>query len=396
MMSIKEYVKARLKRLKNRMAEQGLDAVIIQKPETVFYFSNFNPVINSHPAFVVVCPDRAPCLLVHALRMEHAKAEGALDCVEIYGRWGDKVSLASKPADAFRELLSRENMRIGMELDYINVELYSEIIEKLRPSEIISISYMTSMMKVIKDEYEIGCIRKSAQLVDIGVKTAIEYIGQGYSEAEASTEGQYAMRKLWQENFPDAEVCGFGTSEGGMIDSLHVWCLSNGHIAYGCDCPKHYYPHDGDLTLPMAWAKTDGYHAENERTVMVGRPDAFRQKAYDGMLRARECIFQILKPGVVYEELYYTAARIYTEYGFGNILPGRVGHGIGCSAHEFPSIERGNRLAIQPGMVITVEPGLMNESWGGVRHSDTVLITENGYERLTRLEMGEITTQIKK
>lgn len=396
MMSIKEYVEARINHLKNRMAEQGLDAVIIQKPETVFYFSNFNPVINSHPAFVVVCPDKKPCLVVHALRMEHAKKDGVLEDVEIYGRWGDKVSLASKPADAFRELLGRENMRIGMELDYVNVELYREITGKLRPREIITISDMTSMMKIIKDKYEIGCIRKSAQLVDIGVKTAIEYIGQGYSEAEASTEGQYAMRKLWHEKFPDAEVCGFGTSEGGMIDSLHVWCLSNGHIAYGCDCPNRYHPQDGDLTLPMAWAKTNGYHAENERTVMVGRLDAFRRKAYDSMLRARERIFQILRPGAVYEELYNAAAQIYTEYGFGNILPGRVGHGIGCSAHEFPSIEKGNRLALQPGMVITVEPGLMDESWGGVRHSDTVLITENGYERLTELNMGEITIEMKK
>ena len=246
------------------------------------------------------------------------------------------------------------------------------------------------MMKIIKDPYEIGCIRRSAALVDKGVEVTIDYLKQGYSEAEACTQGQYAMRRMWHEKFPEAEVCGFGTSEGGMIDSLHVWCLSNGHIAYGCDCPRHYHPQPGDLTLPMAWAKTDGYHAENERTVIVGELDSYKQNAYDSMLKARESIFRILKPGVTFEELYLAAAKVYSERGFDSILPGRVGHGVGCSAHEFPSLERGNLLRLQPGMVMTVEPGLMDKTWGGVRHSDTVLITEDGCELLTRFDTGAI------
>ena len=394
-MEIKDYVNQRINRLKEKMTEQGLDAIIIQKPETAFYFSNFNPVLNSHPAFIVVGTDVPPCLLVHAIRCDHAKTEGAIDRVELYGKWGSHIALAAKPVDAIKNILGKENLRIGLEFDYCNVEYIEELSEKLGAKEIVPVSEMINMMKIIKDEYEIGCIRKSAELVDTGVQTAIEYLSQGYSEAEAATEGQYAMRKLWHKKFPDAEVCGFGTSEGGMIDSLHVWCLSNGHIAYGCDCPKHYHPVKGDLTLPMAWAKTNGYHAENERTIIIGELNSFKHNAYVAMLEARKSIFSILKPGVVYEDLYNAAAKVYTEYGFGDILPGRVGHGIGCSAHEFPSLARGNRLSLMAGMVITVEPGLMDKAWGGVRHSDTVLITEDGYERLTRLEMGEISIKIK-
>lgn len=394
-MEIKTYINQRISRLKEKMLEQGLDAVIIQKPENAFYFSNFNPVLNSHPAFVVVKPDEPPCLLVHSIRCDHAKTEGAIDRVELYGKWGNHVSLAANPVDAVKHILEKESMRIGLEFDYCNVEFCEEVSEKLKAKEVLPVSEMINMMKVIKDEYEVSCIRKSAELVDTGVSTAIEYLSRGYSEAEAATEGQYAMRKLWHKKFPDTEVCGFGTSEGGMIDSLHVWCLSNGHIAYGCDCPKHYHPADGDLTLPMAWAKTNGYHAENERTIIVGDLNSYKRRAYDAMLKARENIFAILKPGVIYEELYNAAARVYTDYGFGDILPGRVGHGIGCSAHEFPSLAKGNKLSLMAGMVITVEPGLMDKSWGGVRHSDTVLITEEGYESLTRLDMGEISIKIK-
>ena len=66
---------------------------------------------------------------------------------------------------------------------------------------------------------------------------------------------------------------------------------------------------------------------------------------------------------MTFEELYLAAAKVYSERGFDSILPGRVGHGVGCSAHEFPSLERGNLLRLQPGMVMTVEPGLMDKTW---------------------------------
>ncbi|WP_075580125.1 M24 family metallopeptidase [Acidaminococcus massiliensis] len=389
------FVKNRIEKLKEKMAEQGIDAVIIEKPENVMYYSNFNEVLNSMPAFVILTLASEPVLLVHSLRADHARNEGAVSNVKLYGKWGNNVPVAMDPIEAIRILLGSFKGTLGLETEYMNVARYQKIKEIVKPKDILSISNLINMQKIIKDQYEIQCIKKSAELVDLGVKTTIEYLSQGYSEAEASTEGQYAMRKLWHKKFRDSEVCGYGTSEGGMIDSLHVWCLSGGHIAYGCDCPKHYYPKEGDLTLPMAWAKTDGYHAENERTIIIGHLDGFKQHAYDSMLRAREAVFKILKPGTLFKDLYFAAAKVYSDAGFEKILPGRVGHGVGCSAHEFPSLDPKNEIPLAPGMVITVEPGLMDKSWGGVRHSDTVLITESGYERLTVLENGKIVVNLK-
>lgn len=393
-MEKQEFVTKRIDKLREKMQQENMQAVIIEKPENVMYFSNFNPVINSHSAFIVMRVDGEPCLLVHSIRYAHALEEGNIPNIKLYGKWGDNIPLANTPEEAIKIILGDINGKIGMELNYVNVDRYREIGKKIQPETIVSISELVDMMKIIKDEYELDCIRKSAAFVDLGVQTTIEYLEKGYSEAEASTEGQYAMRKLWHKKYRNHEVCGFGTSEGGMIDSLHVWCLSNGHIAYGCDCPRHYYPKEGDLVLPMAWAKTDGYHAENERTIIVGSLDTFKQNAYDSMLKARESIFKILKPGIMFKDLYNAAAKVYTDYGFEKILPGRVGHGVGCSAHEFPSLAPNNNLLLQSGMVITVEPGLMDKNWGGVRHSDTVLITDDGFEALTKLENGLIKIKI--
>lgn len=395
-MNCKEFVYRRIDRLKEKMAAAGIDTVVIQKPENVFYFSNFNPVLNSHPAIMVISQGEEPCLLVHAIRCDHAREEGSIDNVQLYGKWGNNVPLAMKPEDAIGLIAKKRGGVLGLETDCISVDFSGKIINVLEPKGVVSVAETINMMKIVKDAYEIGKIRCASELVDTGVAVAIEFLKQGYSEAEASTEGQYAMRKKWHEKYREEEVCGFGTSEGGMVDSLHVWCLSNGHIAYGCDCPKHYQPASGDLTLPMAWAKVSGYHAENERTVIIDQLDSFKRNAYDGMLEARESIFKILRPGTRFEELYEAAAKVYSDRGFESILPGRVGHGVGCSAHEFPSLARGNKIPLEAGMVITVEPGLMDKSWGGVRHSDTVLITEDGYEALTKYEMGELTIQIKR
>lgn len=390
-MDIRNFVSQRIERLKNKLAEKGLDTAIIMKPENAFYFSNFNPVINSHPCFVIISAKKGVSLLVHSIRCDHAKVEGALENVQLYGKWGANKSLAMDPIDAVKEILSDEPIRLGLEFDAISFKLYQQILKKLNIDAVEDISNEINMMKIIKDEYEISCIRKSADLVDIGVETTIKYLQEGYSEACASTEGQYQMRKAWSEKYGDTEVCGFGTSEGGMIDSLHVWCLSNEHIAYGCDCPKHYIPMQGDISLPMAWAKVNGYHAENERTVIINKIEGKKDKAYKSMLEARQAIFDIMRPGVTFESLYLAAADVFIKDGFGDILPGRVGHGVGNSAHEFPSLAKENLILLEAGMVITVEPGLMEKTWGGARHSDTVLITDNGYECLTKLNNGSIT-----
>ena len=383
-MDIKTFVAARNRKLQDRMADLGLDAVILVKPENTFYFSNFNPVLNSHPCFLLITPDKIR-LLVHAIRASHAKEEGVIDDIFLYGRWGNNPPIANDPVDAIAVLLGDKPLRLGLELDYVNVNLCNKFREKLSINVISDLSREIAMLKLVKDEYEISMIAGASLLVDLGVETTIFCLEKGLSEAEAATEGQYKMRQMWSRQFPDKEVSGFGTSDGGMLDSLHIWSLTNGHIAYGCDCPRHYYPVSGDVSLPMAWAKLGGYQSENERTVLIGEVTGIREKAYKAMLEARQAVFELLKPGTTFEELYICAAKIFSAHGFEDILPGRIGHGIGNSAHEFPSLEKGNTIPLAAGMCFTVEPGLMDKEWGGARHSDTVVITETGYDCLTKL-----------
>jgi Xaa-Pro dipeptidase len=388
---LKVYVNRRIEKFRAALEELNISGALLAKPENVFYLSNFNPILNSHPAYLLVTREQDPCLLIHCLRYHHAREEAALENIRCYARWGDAPSVAPGALEAIEKLTpSKKNPKFAFEMDYISVNLHRKICEVLGVAESVDLAPLLNTLKLFKDPWELDHIRGAAALVDRGVERTIEALDQGLSEAEACTEGQYAMRRLWSKEYSQWEVAGFGTSEGGMVDSLHVWSLTNERIAYGTDCPRPIKPVPGDLSLPMAWASLGGYHAENERALEVGNISGIRDKAYGAMLAARKAIFARLGPGAVFEDLYAAAAEEFRAGGFGNILPGRVGHGVGLSAHEFPSVAPGNTSRLAPDMVITVEPGLMDKNWGGVRHSDTVLITRNGYEKLTRLPDGRI------
>lgn len=386
---LREYVKQRIDRMRKSMQKKGVHVTIMMRPENVFYFSNFNPIIISHVPYFIITEEDA-FLLVHCIRHDHAVNEGAVDKVLCYGKWGATQSIAMDALDALREILGDKPLTIGVEGDYANMNFLNQLKQKLQVQSYVDIAQDALDLRLIKDAHEINMCRISGELVDLGVTKAIESLEAGASEAQAATEGQYAMRNRWHEKYQKYEVSGFSNSETADIDTFVVWCMSNERLNYGCDCPSGYVPMPGDLTMPMSWARIGGYNVENERTVIVGYVNEERTRAYDAMLRARSKIFDMLRPGTIFEELYFTAMKEYEDAGFGKILPGRCGHGMGLSTHEFPSVTKGNKKELAPGMILTVEPGLMSADLGAVRNSDTVLITEDGFEFLTHSKRDKI------
>ena len=386
---LRGYVKERIRKMQDVMARKGVDVTILMRPENVFYFSNFNPILISHVPYFILTRDDA-FLLVHCIRHDHAVNEGAVDKVLCYGKWGATQAVAMDAMDAMRELLGGGPLTVGVEGDYASMNFLDRLKTKLQVKGYVDIAQDAVDLRLIKDPHEIKMCRISGELVDLGVTRAIEALEGGASEAQAATEGQYAMRNRWHEKYQQYEVSGFSNSETADIDTFVVWCMSNERLNYGCDCPTGYVPMPGDLTMPMSWARIAGYNVENERTVIVGHVNEERTRAYDAMLRARDNIFRMLRPGAIFEDLYFAAMKEYEDAGFGSILPGRCGHGMGLSTHEFPSVTKGNKAPLAPGMILTVEPGLMSAELGAVRNSDTVLITEDGFEFLTNSPRDKI------
>lgn len=385
-MTEKEYVAGRARRFIAWMKEQKLDAAVISRPEDIFYFSRFNPIIASKPPYFIFTGEGRACLLTQSLRLNHAREESAVTDIQGYGVWGDIPILDGDPIGAIAKIIGAKNgkIRLGVEYGALNLLTYRKLTDAIPAGETVDVSGQVEKMKQIKDIYEIGHIRKASALADVCADTMRKELAAGETEAAVCMKGHYAMKKYWLTHFPEEEIAGF--SEGGILDALMCWCNSGSRIAFACDCPKPQLPKKGELVVSYIWGKISGYHSEVERTCFTGRLDALRERAVATVQESRAAMLAALKPGITFGDLFEVGCEAYRRHDLVQMIPGSFGHGIGLSAHESLGIGKNRREVIQPNMVFTVEPGLTSLEWGGGRISETVLATEDGYELLTKAD----------
>lgn len=380
----KQLYKDKVAKMQRSMEHLGVDGIICFKPQNTFFLSGFNPVLYSHPVVVIVPREGDAVLLVHSLRARHSADEAAIDDIRLFGMWANQKPIANDAYTAIGIIaddLKLKGKVIGYEGDFISLSQYQKIQGITNAPKMVDVSDFLKRSRNIKDEYEINLLRLSSYLTNVGMDVALQNIRK--SEAEASISAEIAMRETWAKELSEFEISSFGNTEGGIVTAL--WCYSNSgyRVPYGCECPGNRIPLEGEVCLPVCWAAIDGYHSENERTVMIGKiPDNY-EKAYDAMLAGRANVFKMMKAGVTASEVYDAGVAPYIEAGFKDFLPGRIGHGVGLSLHEFPSLAKDNNLVLEEGMCVTVEPGLVFAGWGSTRHSDTVVVRKDGIEILT-------------
>jgi Xaa-Pro aminopeptidase len=139
----------------------------------------------------------------------------------------------------------------------------------------------------------------------------------------------------------------------------------------------------GDVLVSGAGCPVWGYNSELERTMFIGAPTDNQRRLFDHMLGLQETAFEAMRPGVTCAQVDQAVRAYYAENGLIQYWKHHVGHAIGLRYHEGPFLDLGDHTVLQPGMVFTVEPGLYSGEHGGFRHSDTVLITEDGVELMT-------------
>ena len=377
-------LKAKYTKVQNKMSELGLDGLVCFKPQNTFYLSGFNPILYSHPVVVILPVSGEPVLLCHSLRDRHSKDECVLKDIRLFGAWGKSKPIAADAYSAIKMTchdLGLTRKKIGYEGDYVSVAQYRKLNEVIAPAEFVNFSAQMNGLRMLKDEYDISLMRLSAYLGNIGMRAAIDNIRK--SEAEASIASDIAMRKAWVKDLSEFEVGAFGNTEGGIVNALWTYTMSGYRVPYGCDCPKDRVPLEGEVCLPVVWSSIGSLQTEIERTVIIGKLDPEHDRAYEAMLEARRRAKAVARAGLRIGDLYDAAASALIEFGFSDYLPGRIGHGVGVSLHEAPSLDRGSDECLAEGMVITIEPGLVFPGWGSVRDSDTVVIRRDGIEVLS-------------
>ena len=376
----------RISRLQREMRERGIDALVCLKPQNSFYLSGFNPILYSHPVVAILPLEGEPALLVHALRDDHARQSAWVRDIRLFGAWSTKKTMGQDWLAALRSILEERELldgTLGIEDEFVPIATMRRFEQHLPKARFADASELIMHARMIKEPGEIEQARAAGQIADDGMAVALEAAAAHGSEREISVAAMGAMNRAWLEKFPNDEVADFGSLEGGAHNGLWCYCLTGERVQFNCDNPTSRTPAEGELALVVIWTNCNGLHAENERTFAVGRVDDEKRRAYDAVLEIRNETFKAIRPGVTSGDVYAAAQAVYDRLGYGQYLPGRIGHGMGLGGHEHPSIAPGDPTMLQPGMIFTVEPNLRIPEWGGLQHSDTVLVTDDGFEILT-------------
>ena len=385
----KRIFEERIQRVFGAMARKHLDVLVAVKPQNAYYLSGFNPIIQSQPTAVIVSRKGNVIIVTHSLRAEHAMKEKRIGDLCLFGRWGGRgIAAPNSPCEAIvrtlKSLFPNKEINVGLEYSFLPVSSFQTLQKALPKANLIPADIILSELRMVKDREEIALIEIAADIADTGMQAAIDRIRERDTEIGISIAAMKAMQNRWAEAYPDHEPVDFGGTEGGIINALWAYCLIGSRMNLMCDSPSTVRPQNGDLVFVVVWTAIDGYHAENERTVAVGSLREEQERAYAAVLRARHEAIQKIRPGVKTSEVYEVVRQVFVNSGYEDALPGRVGHGLGLGAHEAPSLSPSNNCTLQAGMVMSFEPALRIGKLGGVQHSDTILVTANGVEYLTR------------
>ena len=140
-----------------------------------------------------------------------------------------------------------------------------------------------------------------------------------------------------------------------------------------------------ELVVVDFGVRFQGYHSDETKTLILGRPDGEQRRVYDTVRRAQEKAMRAVRPGVSGRYVDGVAREVIARAGYGKFFGHGTGHGVGLAVHEEPLISPRGREIVEEGMVFTVEPGIYIPGWGGVRLEDMVLVTSRGCEVLTVL-----------
>lgn len=254
---------------------------------------------------------------------------------------------------------------LGFEASDVNYDFYSKLKDKSRLN-LVPTTKVIETFRLIKTEKEVENIRQAAKISDAAYIHIQGFIRPGVTELEVSHELERFMKKQGAD----------GGSFTFIVASGHRGALPHG-VASEKVIEK------GEMVKLDFGALYKGYCSDMTRTLSVGEPNPKLKDIYDIVNGALQHTLDTIKAGMTANEIDSIARDYITEKGYGEYFGHGLGHGIGLNIHEDPFFSQNGTDKLQPGMVVTIEPGIYIPELGGVRIEDDILIKEDGIEILT-------------
>lgn len=344
----------RLNRVREQLHECGLDALFIASAFNRRYLTGF----TGTSGYVLITKDKA--LLFTDFRYTSQAAEQA-KAYEI-------VLHAIKPTESiFEAIQSLGVKKLGFEKNHVTFAAHAAYQEQFPGIELVPTENIVEALRGIKDEKELGFIRKAVEITELAFEHILGIMKPGISERDVSAELEYIMRK------------------NGAPSSAYATIVASGErsaLPHGLASDKLLAANEF-VTLDFG-ASYEGYCSDLTRTVFIGKPTDKHKELYRIVLEANRATLSGLKPGMTGKAGDSLARDIIAGYGYGENFGHGLGHAFGLEIHEAMRFSQQSNDILQPGMVITVEPGIYIPGFGGVRIEDDIVVTETGIEVLTK------------
>ncbi len=233
--------------------------------------------------------------------------------------------------------------------------------------ELVTLDTLMPQLRWIKSPEEVASIRKASNVAEAALAEVVADLAPGQTECEVAARLEYEFRLRGASGVSFDAIVLFGARS------------SLPHGAPG-DTPLR----EGDIVLIDCGCVVGGYCSDLTRTYVYGRmPGAWFQEIYQVTMSAQEAALVAVRPGAVASAVDKVARDQIDTAGYGSFFGHGLGHGVGLEVHEAPRLNKLSDTVLQPGMVVTVEPGIYLPARGGVRIEDLVVVTTDGCEVLT-------------
>lgn len=346
----------RLSKLRQQLRDRELPAILLTEMVNIGYVTGF----TGSNAVVIVTPDNT-----RFITDSRYSVQAAEQCP------GFTLRTSSSSAGMLDSLVEQVNelalTRLAFEADHVAVSRHAKWKEKLPEVEWLAASDLVETMRMLKDADELERIRTAVGIVDRTFAHVLPFLRPGVAERDIAIEIEHFMKKA------GAEKEAFDTIVASGARSA---------MPHGRASAKRLEP--GDFVTMDFGARWDGYHSDITRTVVIGQASDRHREIYGIVREAQEAGLRAVRAGVTGVDADAAARQIIAAAGYGDNFGHGLGHGLGRDIHDGGSLSPRSDITLAAGMVMTVEPGIYIDGWGGVRIEDDVVVTETGCEVLTR------------
>jgi len=369
-----EEIQQRVRVCQQNLVKNQMKGLIISNKYNLYYYSNYRPIIYetsyTRTNYLFIPREGKPVVLVHLFNEQDAR----LSCTSFFEvrMFKNLRGPSMEELQSVFEDLDMCSGKVGMELGYeqridFEVQLFEKMKEQFKEVEYVDASDLIWNQRMYKSETEALCVQKACEATSYAFDRIFDEIHEGMTEAEVARLMKQYMLEGGADDLKGSVVC-IGEENYPRISKV---LLGNRKLQ------------KGDFVWIDAQADYRGYSSDFCRAGIVGNVSKEREEMQDLIHRITMNTIRQLKPGMTAADVAGCCKDEFIRAGYGSSFEcGRFGHGVGLLVTEPPSITLDDQTVLAPGMIITIEPGIVNE-YGVFDIEENILITADGYKILS-------------